>query len=75
MRRRSFSQREGETPCGRRLAFRARTSGVGLELEPRGWARFLPAIGNLMFPRMRRIRCSRVNKPRDMKMDGDMMRM
>lgn len=31
--------------------------------------------GNLLFPRMRTIRCSRVNKPRDMKMNGDMMRM
>lgn len=30
---------------------------------------------NVLFPRMRRIRYFRVNKPRDMKMDGDVMRM
>lgn len=30
---------------------------------------------NLLFPRMRRFRYFRINKPRDMKMDGDVMRM
>lgn len=50
-------------------------SRVGLKLEPRVWARFLPAGRNLMFPGTRRIRYARANKPRAMKMDGDVMKM
>lgn len=46
-------------------------SGVGLAGAQRlGQA----PSGNLLLRGMRRIRCSRVKKPRDVKMDGDMMR-
>lgn len=51
--------------CGRSLPAR--------EWGGRAWggARFPPR--NLLFPRMRGIRYLRVNKARDMKMDGDAM--
>ena len=42
--------------CGEEAGFqRAGRSGAGLELEPRGGTKLLPAGGNFMFSRTRRI--------------------
>lgn len=60
--------------CGRRLLPAGVRSGAGLQLEPRGGTKLPPANGRI-FQDEQRIECSRGKKPRDVKMNGGMVRL